>query len=194
LAKGQKVEPPSAEMMRRCLTFGGVVAVLSAVLWGVSGFMFPAWMQFLSSHGSRLTPAHYSHFVASNLLCGMIAATQSYYVVTFLSVRYCYPWLMQARTSDARDVAALADLARRGRIVLGLTVAVPFIDLLAAVYVQFDRPVIAAMGAIGLAGCGMAYLLDLTIRGDLAALAAAISPGSDPLGGESVDSFLSGSR
>ncbi len=82
-----------------------------------------------------------------------------------------------------------------GRIVLGLTVAVPFVDLLAAVWVQFDRPVIAAMGAIGLAGCGIAYWLDLTIRGDLAALAAAINPSGDPLlGGESVDSFLSGSR
>ena len=41
----------------------------------------------------------------------------------------------------------------------------------------------------------MAYLLDLTIRSDAAALAAAINPGGDPLfASDSIDSFLSGSR
>ena len=195
LSHGKKVEPPpSADLVRKCLTFGSTVAVLSAVLWAVSGFMFPAWMQFGAGPESRLEPAHYAHFIVSNLLCGTIAATQTYYVITFLSVRYCYPWLMQARAADADDVAHLADLVRRGRIMLGITFSVPFIAIAAAVLINFEQEVIAALGGVGLIGCGLAYWLDLTIRSDAAALAAAINPSRDPLlASDSVDSFLSGS-
>ena len=196
LAGGRKVDPPpSSDMVRRCLTMGGAVAWITAALWCVSGFVLPAWLQHGTSEASRLSPEQYAHFIASNLLCGMIAATQSYYVVTFLCVRFCYPWLLHARTADVREVADLADLMRRGRVVLALTVSVPFVALVAAVFINFDRAVIGALGGVGLAGCALAYLLDLMIRGDLAALAAAINPGGDALlSGESLDSFLSGSR
>jgi hypothetical protein len=196
LAGGRKdPDPPSAAMLRRCLTLGGIVAVLSAVLWAVSGFVFPAWMHYVQGAASRLTPEHYSHFIVSNLLCGMIAATQTYYVVTFMCLRYCYPWLLQARQADARDTGDLADLVRRGRIFLGVTLSVPFLALPAVVLINFHRGVIAGLGGVGLVGCGVAYLLDLAIRADASALAAAINPSGDPLSvGDTADSFLSGTR
>ncbi|MBI3838583.1 MAG: serine/threonine protein kinase [Planctomycetia bacterium] len=196
LARGQKTEPPpSTDLVRRALTFGAATAMVTALLWTVSGFVIPAWIHYGAGSTSRLSPEHFRHFVVSNLLCGMIAATQSYYVVTFFSVRFGYPWLLQARPADARDVSDLADLARRGRLFLGLTVAVPFLALSALVLLNFDRAVIGILGAIGLVGCGLAYLLDLTLRGDLAALTASMDPGGDPLfAGEPPDSFLTGSR
>ncbi len=194
LARARPVEPPSDDMMRKCLTFGGAVALISVLLWGISGFIFPTWMQYRLGEGNNISVEHFRHFVVSNMLCGVIAATQSYYVVTFLAVRYCYPWLMQARTIESHDASDLADLVRRGRIVLGITMSIPFVALCAVVLLNFDRLVIGALGGVGLVGCGLAYLLDLTIRSDAAALAAAINPGGDPLFGESGDSFLSGSR
>ena len=195
LSGGKKVDPAPRELMRKCLTLGSAVAILSAVLWAVSGFIFPAWMQFGAGPESRLSPDHYAHFVVSNLLCGTIAATQTYYVVTFMALRYFYPWLMQTRTPDADDAADLTDLIRRGRIFLGVTLSVPFIAISAVVFINFDRWVIAGLGGVGLIGCALAYFLDLTIRGDAAALAAAIKPGSDPLlATDSVDSALAGSR
>jgi hypothetical protein len=196
VAGGRKVEPPpSDDMLRRCLTFGGAVAVITGILWAVSGFILPASLQSTVGPESRLTYQQFSHWIVSQLLCGMIAATQSYYVVTFLAVRNCYPWLLQARGAEAHDTTDLANLARRGHVVLGFTVAVPFIALLATTLIYFDRPVILALGGIGLAGCGLAYLLDLAIRGDVAALATAINPSGDPLfATESVDSFMTGSR
>ena len=100
LARGQRVDPPpSLELVRRCLRLGLATAVVSAILWAVSGFVFPTWMRF---GAGEISAKHYVHFVVSNLLCGLIAATQSYYVVTFLSVRISYPWLLQARPRDAR--------------------------------------------------------------------------------------------
>jgi hypothetical protein len=195
LAGGRKdLPPPSAFMMRRCLTLGGIVAVLTAVLWTLSGFVFPAWMQYMHGAASRLTPEHYAHFIVSNLLCGMMAATQTYYVVTFMCLRYCYPWLLHARPADARETADLADLVRRGRIFLGVTLSVPFLALPAVVLINFHRAVIAGLGGVGLAACGVAYLLDLSIRADASALAAAINPSGDPLATETADSFLTGTR
>ena len=66
--------------------------------------------------------------------------------------------------------------------------------LSAVVLLNFDRPVVGALGGVGLIGCGLAYWLDLSIRSDAAALAAAIGPGGDAMFGESEDSFLSGSH
>ena len=195
LARGTKVDPPpSTDFVRKCLTFGAATAMITALLWTISGFVIPAWIHYGAGSESKLTPEHYRHFVVSNLLCGMISATQSYYVVTFFSVRFCYPWLLQARPADARDANDLADLARRNRIFLGLTISVPFLALSAAVQLVFNPEVIGALGAMGLVGCGLAYWLDLTIRGDLAALAASMDSGGDALlAGESSDSFLTGS-
>jgi hypothetical protein len=193
LARGKPVEPPSDDMLRKCLTFGSAVGMISVLLWGVSGFIFPTWMEYrLGSHD--ITPDHFRHFVVSNMLCGVIAATQSYYVVTFLTVRYSYPWLLQTRAIGSLDANDLADLVRRGRVVLGITMSIPFIALAAVVVLNFDRLVIGALGGVGLVGCGLAYLLDLTIRSDAAALAAAINPSGEAMFGESGDSFLSGSR
>jgi serine/threonine protein kinase len=194
LARFRRVEPPSDEMMRKCLTMGSAVAMVSVVLWGVSGFIFPTWMQYRLGSEHNITTEHFRHFVVSNMLCGVIAATQSYYVVTFLAVRYGYPWLMQARAIASLDAGDLADLVRRGRVVLGITMSIPFVALSAVVLLNFDRLVIGALGGVGLVGCGLAYWLDLSIRSDAAALAAAINPSGETMFGESGDSFLSGSH
>jgi serine/threonine protein kinase len=196
LARGESVSPPpDTELVRRCLQLGAATAAISTALWVVSGFVFPSWMRYGAGAASQISAAHYIHFIVSNMLCGLISATQSYYVVTFLSVRICYPWLLQARSADARDLPELAQLVRWGRVVLGLTVAVPFLALAALLLKDVERDVIGAIAATGFLGCALGYWLDLAIRGDVAALATAIHPSGDSLGaGDSVDSLLTGSR
>jgi serine/threonine protein kinase len=193
LVRGEKVDPPpSIDLVRRCLKLGAATAGISALLWTISGFVFPAWLRFGTGQISREA---FIHFVVSQLLCGLIAATQSYYVVTFLSIRLCYPWLLRARPADARELPELARLAGLGRIVLALTVAVPFLALAALLLNDVSKPVIGAIAATGFFGLALAYYLDLAIRADLAALAVAINPGRDALlAGDSADSLLSGSR
>ena len=191
--------PPSLDLIRRSLTMGAATAGITAALWSVSGFVFPTWIHYGAGAMSRLSGEDYAHFVLANLLCGMIAATQSYFVVTFLSVRNCYPWLVQGRTDDAREVGELASIARLGRIAFGVTVALPFIALAALLAGRSDghsdRAVIGSLAAIGFIGCVLAYLLDLAIRADLGALATAMNPSGDSLGGgDSLDSLLTGSH
>lgn len=196
LVRGETVTPPPGiDLVRRCLQLGVATAAISTALWFVSGFVFPTWMRFGAGAASQISASHYIHFIVSNMLCGLIAATQSYYVVTFLSVRICYPWLMQARAADARDLPELAGLVRLGRIVLALTVSVPFLALAALLLKDVERDVIGAIAATGFLGCALGYWLDLAIRGDVGALATAIHPSGDSLlAGDSVDSLLTGSR
>ncbi len=195
LARGEQLaEPPSYEVMRRCLRLGAATAGVSAALWTVSGFVFPTWLRFGATE-APISAAAYVHFVVSNMLCGLIAATQSYYVVTYLSVRVCFPWLLQARGPDARVLPELAHLARLGRGVLGLTVAVPFLALAALLLNEVARDVLGAIAATGFLGCVIGYWFDLAIRADLGALATAISPSGDALlSGDSVESLLGDSR
>jgi len=196
LARGDKLEQPAdGQLVGRCLTLGLATAVITAALWTTSGFVFPAWLHFGAGATSRLSAQDFSHFVVSNLLCGLVAATQSYYVVTFFSVRFCYPWLARGRVIDAGERDQLAAVSRRGLYLLGLTFSVPFLALSALVLINFDQAVVGALSAIGLIGCGLGYWLDLAIRGDLAALAGATNPAGDSLlASDTVDSFLSGSR
>jgi hypothetical protein len=182
-------------MVSRCLTLGRATAAITAALWATSGFVFPAWIHFGAGVTSQLSSEHFTHFVVSNLLCGLVAATQTYYVVTFFAVRFAYPWLVRARVPDAREIADLATLSRRGRNFLALTVSVPFLALSALVLINFERSVIAALSVIGLLGCGLAYWLDMVIRGDLTALAGTMNPGGDALlASDTFDSLMTGSR
>src|SRR5690606_21833939 len=92
-------EPPPGpiplDVVRRCLRLGAATAGISACLWAISGFVFPTWLRFGAGGESLISAEQYMHFVVSQMLCGLIAATQSYYVVTFLAVRIDYPWLLQ---------------------------------------------------------------------------------------------------
>lgn len=195
LARGETLpEPPSYEMMRRCLRLGAATAGVSAALWTVSGFVFPTWLRFGVTETPISAPA-YMHFAVSQMLCGLIAATQSYYVVTYLSLRVCFPWLLQARGPDARVLPELGHLARLGRGVLGLTVAAPFLALAALLVNDVARDVLGTIAATGFLGCVLGYWFDLAIRADLGALATAINPSGDALlSGDSVGSLLGDSR
>src|SRR5262249_17528181 len=135
-------------------------------------------------------------------LSGIIAATQSYYVVTFFCVRYCCPWLLKARPADNQQASDLIELARRGRIMLGITFSVPLVSVIAVLTLSRmgilsevdDLVVLGALCALGLIGCGLAYFLDLAIRADLQALSSAVNPSSEPLADTTSDSFFTRSH
>jgi len=180
-------------LVRRCLTLGSATAVITALLWTTSGFVIPAWIHYGAGSTSQLSAEHYRHFVVSNLLCGMIAATQSYYVVTFLSVRFCYPWLLQARHTDAREVGELESVARRGRILLALTVAVPFLAFAALLMINFNRLVIGRPHGHRFCRLRPGVFAGSHDPRRLSALAGVMNPSGEPhFGTDTSDSFLTG--
>ena len=196
LAGGRSADPPvDRRTVDRCLRIGDLAAAVAASLWILSGPIFPAWIELAVGPTSGVSGETYLHFIVSDALSGLIAATQSFYFTTYLVIRFCYPPLLTARPVEAADVQQLVSLAWRSRIYFGVAVAVPFVAVTAAAFMRDDRMPIAVLGGVGLVGFALAYFFDVALRGDLAALAGVMQPSGDMLGsGDSLDSFLSGSR
>ena len=188
LARGDKVEPPpSAKEVRSSLTMGEATAVVSAILWTVSGFIIPAWMQYGAgldqclvarrlSGVHRLEPTVRNDRRHAKLLRRDVLLRPLLRSVAAES----------AVGRDARSDGSGRASPRRGRFILWLTFSVPFLALLALLGLSAmqlidldDRGVLASLGGLGLIGCGLAYYLDFSIRADLAALAGTMNPSGD---------------
>ncbi len=78
----------------RALRLGEYAAWVTAVDWGFSGFVIPAWMKAQAGAATALTPAKVVHFMASQTLCGLVAATLTFFLVTLVALRACYPRLI----------------------------------------------------------------------------------------------------
>ena len=200
MAAGRKPDPPVSSRHGSLLVDRRHRGAVAAALWIVSGPIFPLWLE-LAVPSSGVTLDTYVRFSISDALSGLIAATQCFYAMTFLVLRFCYPRLLQAGTVEVGLVEGdqlrqLESLAWRSRIYFGLAVAVPFIAVVAAVFMgPNDRMPVVVLAGIGLAGFALAYFFDLSLRGDLAALAGVLSPSGDTLGSrDTLDSFLTSSR
>jgi serine/threonine protein kinase len=267
-----------ASRRARALRLGEYVSWVSAGDWVFSGILFPTWMQAQADESTTLTSMHYVHFFISQGLCGLVAATLMFFLVTLLAVRSFYPRLVapaadplasgtagkltevpqaevptevspvlnattimyplpkgvpriDATSSDvvladdvaekkisqstanpawagseasaargvrqsaaSQDAEHLLALGRRVWVYFGLAVAAPFLAVTVLVSLDIDKGAISGLGAVGLIGFALSFWMALTIRNDVAALAAAAQPAGTTLGSDTTDSFWTGSR
>jgi eukaryotic-like serine/threonine-protein kinase len=182
---------------RRTLWLADWTALVSGADWLVTGLVFPFWL-------SREVPAErfhaaltYTHFMASQTLCGMMASTLAFFFVCVLAVRAFYPTLFQAEHTDPSALSAVRALQQRAWIYFGVAVVVPPLSMVVMVFMlsmaneDMPRWTFAVLGMVGLLNSGLVFVLSRMVQGGLAALAIAVSPpGSVSLGGsESSDSF-----
>jgi hypothetical protein len=163
-------------LRRRALWVGDYAGWLGMALWLISGIVFPLWLHLKFGSNDFVGPKQYASFLASQIVCGWIASTLTFFLLTFMFVRAFYPVLVRPEQANDEDVDGLMRLERRCSICVYLTVAAPFfaIMLLAMGTKVFWAPfVMAGLGGI----CSLAaFKLLQAIRGDLAALAVAINP------------------
>lgn len=184
-------ETPPAErcskLRIRCLRLGEWIALTTFALWAGLGTVVAFGLR------EYLRPAHYAHLTLSHVLCGLIAATLAFFIVTFVSVRALYPWLMRPGTETSADLDSLLGLGRRIWLYFGLAVSVPFMSVILLVSIDSPlRRVTALLGLVGFVGFAVAFRLALAIRHDLAALAVVTSPAGEQLSSsETWDSFWS---
>lgn len=181
----------------RCLRLGDYVAWVSAAEWAISGVVFPWWLYHQTSGSTSMQFEHYVQFLASQLLCGLLAATLAFFSVNFLSVRYLYPTLVQADSDDLGAVANLRSLSRRTAWVFIVAVAVPFVAILATVFVHTGRWALGGLTIVGLVGFFVSHLISRAIQSDIGALAsvAVLATGDTFLSNtDSVESFFTSSR
>ncbi len=189
----------------RCLRLGDYLAVTVIALWVASGIILPPWLTLMRTQADApVRLASIVHFFLSQCLCGLIATTMSYFILTFIGVRYFYPRLIARELPEHSDVDQLAGLSRRIWLYYLLAVAAPFLAALLLMS-QFSPAGAAESGnlklfimfliVLGLVGFGMAYYFDRAIRDDLSALAQIVNPAGSTLAGtETTESFMTGSR
>lgn len=190
---------PSTDLSKirwRCLEMGEYVAWVSFYGWMATGTLLPLWIDEIELDSPGLDVDRLTLFLMSHALCGLIGATLSFFLVTFLAVRCLYPPLIQTDIDDPRAGADLTRLGRRITYYFGVAVLTP---VLAVIWLALHRgsqnSYFLMMGFVGLVGFGVAYQLTRIIQGDLAALLQAVTPSGGSLAGESAgDSFWMESR
>jgi hypothetical protein len=174
----------------RCLELGEYVAAVTFYGWMTTGLILPVWINTVDS-----TPGFdwsvLLVFLMSHALCGLIAATMSFFFVTFLTVRCLYPPLIQASLDETATATDLSRLGRRVAYYFGGAVLAPVLAVICLAIGSFHQHFSLVMGVMGLVGFAVAYQMAKVIQGDLSALMQAALPSGTSLGAESdtVDSF-----
>ncbi len=129
----------------------------------------------------------YLHFFGSQLICGLIAASLTYFLVTYLCIRAFYPRLIPSDAEEADAVKELHQAMAPVKRHFFVLFAVPALSLAMAFFfigfidlVNYAVPVsFAVLGLIGAAGtCLCFFKLGPAIQSDLAALELAVHPGA----------------
>jgi serine/threonine protein kinase len=183
-------------LVRRCLTYGDVVAIFSLVEWLAAGIAFPVWIHLRTPNVRGLGDV-YLHFFTSQMLCGLIAATVCFFLVTIFMVRVVYPMLSSPETIEMTDPMGLLRLARRAGSYWFVSMSVPFLAMIVLALVERDdlRWVFIVLALIGGFCVGVTYVLRQELQKDLDTLALAASPQAEGFGSASdtVESFWTGS-
>ena len=137
-------------------------------LWVLGGLAFPVWR---SLEGGDVSGAAWSHFVVSNTLFGVLAATGAFFnAATVIVVGALAPVLAPPRPVPWPDAAAKR-LQRRAQVCFGASVAVPFVSVVANTFMPHDeQAVYLVLGLLGVVAFGLAWLLHDLVRRTLEAL------------------------
>lgn len=168
-------------LRRRSLSFADRMTWIAVGLWiacGVGGAVLFAAQAGVPPLPMRLL------FLQSSLVCGLMAAAYTFFLLTLLVLRSIYPALLDER-SDRVDEAELAAVGRRSGWYLLMAGGAP----LATMALMFllgsdDRPALALLTFAGLAGLAFSFWAHGEITADVAALIAAGQPPAGRGGGD----------
>jgi len=123
---------------RSGMLFPSRVGVVVLILWIASGLVFPMWIDLASGRG-QISLGIYLQFVTSQVLCGLIAAGMSFFLVAYVCVQSLYPRIIpdQVSSGDARpELELLSQQVNRKFFIL---VLVPFAAVMAASWFLWKR-------------------------------------------------------
>lgn len=159
----------------RVLKFGQFVAIMLLAIWSASGIAFPISIGEFGGHSFDF----YLHFFLSMALCGIVATTYPYMLITVLAVRYFVPALVRNGVIPGPRRVDLLQTARRNKFFLMTSILVPMLGIwLVVAFVkndveemqkQKDWALLAVSGG-GAAGFLIMIALERLIGLDLAAL------------------------
>jgi serine/threonine protein kinase len=198
--RGRPPDPAALPAVRRrSLMIADPLTWLGFGLWVVSAFVFPTWLR-ATGHYNPEQGFDYLYFFLSQIICGLIASTQTFFMLAFVAVRGFYPLLVRLDRSDPEEVDRLLRLSRRCYWYLSLAFAAPLVAIaVLGVILPSDQTIIhwltVGLALIGMVSSFLVWKLLRAIQGDIAALAAAVDRerASSESGIETLDSFWASS-
>jgi serine/threonine protein kinase len=190
-----------SKLRRRALWVGDFAGWFGLSLWLVSGIVFPLWQNLHFGDIQGVGLKQYGNFLASQIVCGWISSTLTFFLITFMFVRAFYPVLVRPEQSHPDEVNDLTRIERRCTFCFYLTFTAPFIALVLLGVFGIQTKIDAKVWQIGLPIIGFAcsffaFRMLQAIRADLVALSVAIDPAGDAtsVSTDTVDTLWTGTR
>lgn len=158
------------------MTLGHFMARLALTLWVISGLAYPVSIHW--GLGGGVSASVYIHFAASLALCGMLAGTYPFFLVTLISIRWFIPAMIRKEIIRGPKTQDVARVRRLNRFYLMLTASVPLLGILLILLsaeavgqeAMRDRRLLIIASLVGLAGFGLMFWIHRVIDEDLLAL------------------------
>lgn len=195
-ARMRRSETPTEEelpgLWRAAMRIGDFMAIVSFIEWIASGWVFPFWIN--TKFGVELS---YTKFMTSQVHCGLLAASMTFFCATLLSVRVLLPALISPESSAEAGLPHVLSLGRRVWWYFWGTAAV-----IPSAFISFNYFNIESKTALYVTAAGgfvcwfLAFWMLGGIRSDLAALAPVMAPTTETgeVSTEALDSFWSGTK
>jgi hypothetical protein len=182
--QARKLDPERGrELRHRCLELGRIVALISIVEWAIAACAYPISLRMVNA---ELPTSAMLRFFFSLLLCGLVASSYPFFVVSLFSLRSLYPvFLLGDFDRAAADSSILRNLARRNSVYLVVAALAPLLGVAALVADSLINDDVLAPGAeksmavfsaVGLLGLPCLFWLSHLIRGDLTTLSGIVAP------------------
>ena len=171
----------SRRLRRRCLELGWLVALVSLVEWGIAACAYPISLRLVNA---QLPTSAMLRFFFSLLLCGLVAASYPFFVVTLFSLRSLYPvFLLADFDQAAADAPLLRKTQRRNSVYLVVAALGPLLAIAALVadsLINDDvlpasaEKSMAIFSIVGLLGLPCLFWLSHLIRQDVTTLSGIV--------------------
>jgi serine/threonine protein kinase len=184
----QRAAIPAAERgcaRRFALRLGFYVALLGTTEWLTAGPIFPLGFHLM---GGFVPAEGWIHFFFSMAICGLIAASYPYLLITLLGTRVYFPALLESDAPDESDRKSLQLVGKVSHVFLATSAAVPLLGVLlistmsatAQTAAGGQQVILSTLSLVGVLGFLLAFWLYRQIHRDLALLdrASELQPSS----------------
>ena len=188
-------------LRRRALWVGDSAAWLGMGLWTISGIAIPLWENLHFGEIPGVGMKQYGNFLASQIACGWISSTLTYFLLTFMFVRAFYPVLIKPDQQHSDEADHLMRLNTRCLVCFVMTFSAPFFALFLLAFHGMkqegaQKAWMIILTLIGFVVSIVAFFIMQAIRTDIEALAVAVDPSRDAtsVSTDTVDSVWTGTR
>jgi eukaryotic-like serine/threonine-protein kinase len=178
-------QPPAvlAVARQKTLRLGWYGVWISVGFWLGASIVYPVCLTALVPDlPADMRGDLYRNFLASLIICGLIAGSYPFFFGTALATGAFYPMLLRPGVEAAGDRDALRRLDRALWPMLLLAAAVPLggVGILMLAKAP-SRPVVLGLCVAGLVGLGVAVILARRVQHDLIAMRPLLGPPSAPV-------------